>query len=252
MRPWGGRVTSVEMDPVHACITRNIALLTGLEEQMKVQVGHSDDTIPLLHKQHNCFDMVFMDQRSTRFQSDLMTLEDLGMLLPNCVVVADNVLKPGAPRWLWHITKCANYHTDIVSVREFGSAETEDWMTVTFLLPQSHRRTVPQEPPGMAALAARADRMRFRSVARNFDDTRRELEDVNREFTHDFAPLGIRKTKIVLTTYGGRGAVSRVAPVQGEGEWTEWTGKDPRLEMSGGHWWTDVSKCESMFPLARD
>merc|ERR1719343_2003109 len=113
---------------------------------MTVQVGHSDDAVPILHEKQRRFDMVFMDQRSTRFHSDLHTLERLKMLLPGCVVVADNVLKPGAPRWLWRICKGDNYSSDIVSVREFGSAETEDWMTVTVLLGRDLTATyVPHE-----------------------------------------------------------------------------------------------------------
>ena len=48
MRHWGGQVVSMEMDPVHACITRNVALLVGLESEMKVQLGHSDDAVPVL------------------------------------------------------------------------------------------------------------------------------------------------------------------------------------------------------------
>merc|ERR1712176_820057 len=112
-------------DPMHACITRNIALLVGLEDSMLVQIGHSDDAVPILHEQGHTFDMVFMDQRSTRFHTDLAILEELNMLRPNCVVVADNVLKPGAPRWLWRVTRTEGYISDVVSVREFGSAETE-------------------------------------------------------------------------------------------------------------------------------
>jgi len=242
----------VEMDPVHVCIARNIALLTGLEEQLTVQMGHSDDAVPILHEKHVSFDMVFMDQRSTRFHSDLITLERFGMLLPGCVVVADNVLKPGAPRWLWHITRGTGYQTDIISVREFGSAETEDWMTVTFLPEPAILASVPPEPKCMPSLAAQADRMRFRTVARNMNDTRRELEDVNREFTYEFAALGIRKTKIVKTTCGGRGKMSKVVEYDATTDWIEWTSGDNRLDMQGGQWWTDVSNCEELFAATKN
>jgi len=252
MAEWGGKVTSLEMDPVHACITRNIALLVGLEDNMVVQIGHSDDAVPILHEQGHSFDMVFMDQRSTRFHTDLWTLEELGMLQPSCVVVADNVLKPGAPRWLWHITRGQNYSSEVVSVREFGSAETEDWMTVTFVPGGGGGRTfVPPEPPGMAALTAKADRMRFRTVAKCMGDTRKELEDFNKELTHALAAMGIRKTKLVTTVYEGQQATSRVREVLDEAVWTDWQGEDPRMLIRGGQWRTDVSGGERVFPWAK-
>lgn len=43
------------------------------------------------------FDAVFLDQRGARFGEDLRVLEESGLLNPGAIVVADNVLKPGAP-----------------------------------------------------------------------------------------------------------------------------------------------------------
>ena len=208
------------------------------EENTSVQMGHSDDAVPILHEKGLRFDMVFMDQRSTRFHSDLETLERLGMLLPRSTVIADNVLKPGAPRWLWRIMKGEGYASDVVSVREFGSAETEDWMTVTLLL--DCPCVVPPEPALIATLAARADRWRFRTVARNLTDTRHELESVNRDFTRDYEMLGIRRTKMVQTMVSNRGAISKVMP------W-EMVQNVP-VSTRGGWWSTDLRDCEMTFP----
>merc|ERR1711865_475794 len=108
------------------------------------------------------------------------------------------------------IMKGRGYSSDIVSVREFGSAETEDWMTVTFLPPHGLPVVVPAEPAGMAQISAKADRMRFRTVARSLSDTRRELEEVSRDFRHEFAAWDIRRTKIVVTKYNGSAALSEV------------------------------------------
>jgi len=262
LRPWGGQIITMEMDPVHVCITRNIVLLEGLEDQIAVQIGHSDEAVPALREKcgKSFFDMVFMDQRSTRFHGDLGTLEKLEMLRPGCCVVADNVLKPGAPRWLWRITMGSGYSSDIVSVREFGSAETEDWMTVTFLpLARQAAVEIPREPRGMAALTSKADRMRFKTVARSFDDARSEMEEVNREFTQKLAAMGIQKSMKVCTRYESSSsragapiitrAVSTVEPwTRGDPE--GWSGEDPRMEMRGGTWQTDSEHCRALFPRA--
>lgn len=50
-----------------------------------------------------------MDQRGTRFHVDLQMLEDQGLLAEGCIVAADNVLKPGAPHFLWHLQSSEQY-----------------------------------------------------------------------------------------------------------------------------------------------
>ena len=48
------------------------------------------------------FDVIFFDQRGSRFLKDLQLLfQKPGLLAEEAVLVADNVLKPGAPSfWL--------------------------------------------------------------------------------------------------------------------------------------------------------
>ena len=47
---------------------------------------------------------VFMDQRGTAFHDDQQYLEQCGLLAEPAVLVADNVLKPGAPYHVWRIS----------------------------------------------------------------------------------------------------------------------------------------------------
>eukprot|EP00439_Symbiodinium_sp_Y106_P017655 s7836_g2.t1 len=53
--------------------------------------------------------------------------EEINILADNAVVVADNVLKPGAPYHVWRISTLPHYATDIIDLREFGSAPVEEW-----------------------------------------------------------------------------------------------------------------------------
>ncbi|CAE7764163.1 COMT, partial [Symbiodinium microadriaticum] len=56
----------------------------------------------------------------------------MGLLLPGAVVVADNVLKPGSPLFLWRLCKGESYDNHVVRVREFAMP-SDDWMSVSVL-----------------------------------------------------------------------------------------------------------------------
>jgi len=165
------RVVTLEVDAVHAIIARNLIAFAGLAHVIDVLVGHSEDTLPvlgtylqgrspegagILHRNvgNSVVAYVFMDQRGSRYFEDLSVLEDAGLLGCGAVVVADNVLKPGAPAYLWHVTrpqsadkqpfweKTSNhsapnskrntpYRTSIVQVPEFAMPGVEDWISVS-------------------------------------------------------------------------------------------------------------------------
>merc|ERR1712014_176846 len=77
---WGGKVVSMEMDPVNATIARNHIELAGLSGFVSVQLGHSDDALQIVLEKYGegSVDIVFMDQRGTAFHEDLQTLERMG------------------------------------------------------------------------------------------------------------------------------------------------------------------------------
>jgi len=129
----GVEVVTVEVDAMHAMIARCLLAFAGLAHSVEVLTGHSEDVLPwainLLHDMGGV-DMLFLDQRGSRYESDLDFLERAGALNDGAIVVADNVLKPGAPLFLWQVTR-GNYSTRILSLQEFAMAGVEDWMTVT-------------------------------------------------------------------------------------------------------------------------
>merc|ERR1719498_2109676 len=107
VRPHGGRVASIEVDPVHATIVRNMVEYAGLTDTVDVWTGYCYDVIPHLLDKYGprSIGMVFMDQKGTRFHTDLGLMEDLDLLADGAVVLADNVLKPGAPLYIWQLAK---------------------------------------------------------------------------------------------------------------------------------------------------
>eukprot|EP00439_Symbiodinium_sp_Y106_P082741 s985_g22.t1 len=128
------RVVTLEADPVHAVIARTVIAFAGLSSRVHVWTGHSRELLPYMQGKyggaHGGFGLVFMDQRGSRYQEDLAMLERLALVRPGAIIVADNVLKPGAPLFLWQLCKSAKYQTQVVRVSEFAMP-VEDWMSVS-------------------------------------------------------------------------------------------------------------------------
>ncbi|CAK0852442.1 unnamed protein product [Prorocentrum cordatum] len=160
------RVTSLELDPVHVVIARNVIAWAGLTGAVRVVTGHSRHLLPRLARAREAsgrppFSFVFMDQRGSRYHEDLELLERHGLVRPGTVVLADNVLKPGAPLFLWRVTQGRAYSTTIVSVTEFAMP-AEDWMSISTRT--DHPDATCAEPPAeLRLLDAECDRTRDRA-----------------------------------------------------------------------------------------
>merc|ERR1719191_261050 len=147
-----------------------------------------------------------MDQRGTAFHDDLQTLENIGLLSDPAVVVADNVLKPGAPYHVWRISTLPHYTTDIVDLREFGSAPVEDWMTVSWVHRGPTYGKEAEERRELTALARESDRFRLRAMATSMKDLVGDpLDEFAGRFTEAFVQLGIRVSIYVQTQLMGDG-----------------------------------------------
>lgn len=165
----GPLVVTLEVDAAHALIARSLLAYAGLAHRVEVLTGHSEDVLPWLvgrmqeRVRPNAFiDMVFLDQRGSRYEADLEVLERAGALSPGAVVVADNVLKPGAPLFLWKVTQ-GGYATEVFSVPEFAMTGVEDWMTVSVHQPEQGPGAAGDPPYELRVLAWKAEQMRARA-----------------------------------------------------------------------------------------
>ena len=162
--PGGGKVVSVEVDPIHACIARNVIEFAGVGDRVSICVGYSEDVIP--HLKETCkgvaADAVFFDQRGTRFHIDLQMLESSALMKDQCVVCADNVLKPGAPHFLWYLQNSPMYELTVVSLREFATDRIEDWMAIGRYHPL-RAAAMPAPPRTLDRVAFLTDKARARS-----------------------------------------------------------------------------------------
>lgn len=161
-----GQVHSVEMDPTVARLAQQVVQHAGLQQVVTVHVGHSEEVLPQL-----CgpFDVIFFDQRGSRFLKDLQLLfQKPGLLAEEAVLVADNVLKPGAPSFLWHLQEDPSqlWETRLAELPDFGSSRVLDWMSV------SRKRAKKMwcagahvvQPEEISHLTWQADEMRWRSI----------------------------------------------------------------------------------------
>uniref|UniRef100_A0A7S1PN00 catechol O-methyltransferase n=1 Tax=Alexandrium catenella TaxID=2925 RepID=A0A7S1PN00_ALECA len=126
------RVSTMEIDPIHACIARHVLDIARLSHIVEVWIGQVKDLIPRLGEEYGCcsLNMVFMDQRGTTFHDDLSQLEELRLMYPGCRLVADNTVKPGAPVYCWHTTVSDCYSTTNYTLHEFLESTIEDWQVV--------------------------------------------------------------------------------------------------------------------------
>merc|ERR1712232_690546 len=155
---------TLELDPTHVIVARNLLAFAGLVNMVDVSTGHCQDLLYKLHHYNGQatlqFRAVFMDQKGSRFEKDLLTLENKTLLLPGAIVVADNVLKPGAPLFLWRLLRTAAYDTRIVRVNEFAMP-SEDWMSISLRRCPLELRHAP--PAELIQLDWESDRMRAKT-----------------------------------------------------------------------------------------
>lgn len=90
--PDGGRVVTVEVDPVAAQVARANLKRAGLQHRVEVRLGRAIEVLPTL-KGGEPFDFVFLDADKEGYAEYLEWAIELGR--PGTVIVADNVVRGG-------------------------------------------------------------------------------------------------------------------------------------------------------------
>ncbi|CAL8361674.1 unnamed protein product [Merluccius merluccius] len=110
--PLGARLYSLEMDQKNAAIAEKVIRLAGFDDDIvELIVCPSDEVIPRLRSDYGLekLDFVFMDHWKKCYLPDLQMLEGSGLLGKGSMILADNVLFPGAPNFLRHVRRCGLY-----------------------------------------------------------------------------------------------------------------------------------------------
>ncbi|KAI9890658.1 MAG: hypothetical protein M1814_003727 [Vezdaea aestivalis] len=98
---------SLECDPLHAAAITIVVDLAGLQDTVKILIRPADEGIKELlgtGDLDNGIDMLFLDHYKPSYVTDLKLCEDLGLIMPGTVIVADNVVDPGNPPYLAYIS----------------------------------------------------------------------------------------------------------------------------------------------------
>ncbi|CAK0790508.1 unnamed protein product [Prorocentrum cordatum] len=168
------RVVTVELDPVNAVVAKTFLLMAGLSADVEVWPGGSAGVADELLARFGpgSVAMLFMDHRGSLFHEDLRSFEDAGLLADGAAVVADNVLKPGAPQFLWLASRSRSLEARFLQVPEFGLGHQalEDWMAVCRFRARAGGALGPEAteacPAAVVRLARRCDEMRRLTLVR--------------------------------------------------------------------------------------
>ncbi|EJU01175.1 hypothetical protein DACRYDRAFT_100640 [Dacryopinax primogenitus] len=99
----------LEKSASYAHVANTLLGLAGLGDITKILIGPSTRSILKLHAllpalaPGTQFDLVFLDHHKPHYTMDLKALEEGGWVGKGTTVVADNVIKPGNPRYLAYV-----------------------------------------------------------------------------------------------------------------------------------------------------
>jgi len=121
----GATMVCVEGNPEFAATARRVVARAGLGGVVDVVVGVAADAVPdVAAAVGGAADLVFLDHCKECYAPDLARLEAAGLVVPGTVVVADNVVYPGAPGYLEKVARPA-YET----VLRDAPYESRGWET---------------------------------------------------------------------------------------------------------------------------
>ena len=122
--PADGTLACVEGNPEFARTAEGVVARAGLSDRVRFFVGLASDEIPGVAKTIGRADLIFLDHCKECYAPDLARLERAGLVAKGTVVVADNVVYPGAPGFLEKVAK-----PDYDTVLRAAPYESKGWET---------------------------------------------------------------------------------------------------------------------------
>ncbi|KAF3761854.1 S-adenosyl-L-methionine-dependent methyltransferase [Cryphonectria parasitica EP155] len=127
-------VWSFEFSQEFADVAAKIIELAGLSESIKIVVGPADESIRRLKEEGKLatagVDVLFLDHVEDLYVQDLKVCEELGLLKPGALILADNVVRPGAPEYVKYVRAHQNLESHGVRAL-IVPGEFEDEIEVT-------------------------------------------------------------------------------------------------------------------------
>ncbi len=106
-------IISIERDSDSADIAHAIHKHASVGNRIQILVGSTGSVIPQLHRYCSVqsFDFIFIDHNGSHYLRDFKLLEELGFIKSGTMIVADNVITPGAPDYMHYLHNNPNYKT---------------------------------------------------------------------------------------------------------------------------------------------
>ncbi|KAL1613674.1 hypothetical protein SLS54_010371 [Diplodia seriata] len=110
-RAGGGKVryVSFEKNPIIAAVAASLCDLAGLRDVVTIHVGSAGESLLRLVRagavEPKSVDFVLLDHWKDFYIADLQVCERESLLRPGSVVLADNIVFPGAPEYLAYVQK---------------------------------------------------------------------------------------------------------------------------------------------------
>jgi catechol O-methyltransferase len=104
-------IVTIEANDESAATARRIHEHAGVENRIQIVLDQTDRAIPHLSKQFNVdsFDFIFIDHHKQAYLSDFKLLENVGLIKRGTMIVADNVIYPGAPDYINYVRNNPHY-----------------------------------------------------------------------------------------------------------------------------------------------
>ena len=125
------KVFSVELAEANAEVARRIWAHAGVDDRVTCVVGTIGDggaTLDVLDNQHGFaagkLDLLFIDHDKAAYLADLQSILDRGWLHTGSIVVADNILIPGSPKYRDYMNQQQGKVFDTTEHRTHGEYQT--------------------------------------------------------------------------------------------------------------------------------
>ena len=125
------KVFSVELSVANAEVARRIWAHAGVDDRVTCVVGTIGDgglTLDTLAREHGfgagTLDLLFIDHDKAAYLADLQSIRDRGWLHRGSIVVADNILIPGSPKYRRFMKEQQGKLFDTVEHKTHGEYQT--------------------------------------------------------------------------------------------------------------------------------
>ncbi|KAJ3155671.1 hypothetical protein HDU89_006645 [Geranomyces variabilis] len=128
---------SFEVNENFADIARQVIQRAGLESRVTIIIGSFSEAFSQLRTQYNVstVDMVFIDHHKLMYLPDFQIMQQNSLLASGSVVVADNVIKPGAPDYLEYVLADPSLDSELIMTEyEYSNGLVDDGIAVSHVL----------------------------------------------------------------------------------------------------------------------